>query len=170
MTVGFDPFLRVPQTLVLPLHYSHHVRVYPRLSYRLFLYNLGCHVSTPYRGLEENRTLVSASTVQHRSRWTTRPNLEAEGVGLEPTHRVNDTGFQDRGGNQLRFILPIPGLFKECPSKILLFVVVNGIEPLSSGPKPDVLAFILNDYMCPFLHPSPSHLIYFTSLGWVPTN
>jgi hypothetical protein len=24
--------------------------------------------------------------------------------------------------------------------------------------------------MCPFLHPSPSHLIYFTSLGWVPTN
>jgi hypothetical protein len=33
-----------------------------------------------------------------------------------------------------------------------------------------VLAFILNDYMCPFLHPSPSHLIYFTSLGWVPTN
>ena len=97
MTVGFDPFLKCSQHLVLPLHYSHHVRVYPRLSYRLFLYNLGRHVSTPYRGLEGNRTLVSASTVQHRSRWTTRPNLEAEGAGLEPTHRVNDTGFQDRG-------------------------------------------------------------------------
>ena len=76
---------------------------------------------------------------------TKRRKIEAEGVGLEPTHRINDTDFQDRGGNQLRFILPIPGLFIECPSKILLFAVVNGIEPLSSGPKPDVLAFILND-------------------------
>jgi len=76
--------------------------------------------------------------------------------GLEPTRRVNNTGFQDRGDTN--YALPFHN------------VVVNGIEPLSSGPKPDVLAFILNDYMCPFLHPSPSHLIYFTSLGWVPTN
>lgn len=54
--------------------------------------------------------------------------------------------FSKPGRYQLRFTLPIPGLFKECPSKILLFVVVNGIEPLSLGPKPNVLAFILNDH------------------------
>ena len=57
----------------------------------------------------------------------------AEGTGLEPAHRVNDTGFQDRGDTN--YALPFHN------------VVVNGIEPLSSGPKPDVLAFILNDYV-----------------------
>lgn len=57
----------------------------------------------------------------------------AEGTGLEPAHRVSDTGFQDRGDTN--YALPFQ-----------INVVVDGIEPPSSGPKPDVIAFILNDY------------------------
>ncbi len=88
---------------------------------------------------------LSKKFTTSRAPITLQSPCKAVEVGFEPTTRVNETGFQDRSGQPLRFTLPIPGLFRECPGKILLFVVVNGIEPLSLGPKPNVLAFILND-------------------------